>query len=398
MPRSMRRPMIEEMPAGERGSNSRAKRPESAAIVVSVRSALIEIGFGARPVGQVRAALARCPISRQVSADRRSRMTGGGAARRMGERQRRAVAFVASSITAPSRNARALRPRCLDSAGAPQATSMPFEPQRRCAATCRACVGIDQRGREAAHEAERRLARVRDSAQARRDCRPRGSADCHRVRRMRDLLGRRAASVNFSTGPSREHPDIGRLHALAHRDCARIGLVGDAAEAAGHDVPRRPGSRPHRRAARRAAARACLRPSAACRRKTHDFLADIIDAALARYQRTSRALASSASSAPMHGCLLRRKAGHLIAEGAGDSELVEHAQHVVASRAGGRTTRSRCSAATARRRSGAGARRGRKREQRARFEQRPSPACWRRDAAGADRVDQAGHAEVRGGH
>ena len=52
---------------------------------------------------------------------------------------------------------------------------------------------------------------------------------------MCDLL-RVGSSEAVSTGLSREHPDVGGFDALAHRDRARVGLVGDAGEAAGHHL------------------------------------------------------------------------------------------------------------------------------------------------------------------
>ena len=77
----------------------------------------------------------------------------------------------------------------------------------------------------------------------------------------------------------RHHPDVGRPRAVAHRYRARIGLVGDPAEAAGHDGPavaRRGREHPQHERARRDAAIVPHRRG----RQPHQFLADKVDAAI----------------------------------------------------------------------------------------------------------------------
>ena len=84
----------------------------------------------------------------------------------------------------------------------------------------------------------------------------------------------------ISTGLSASTQTSADSRALAHRDGARVGLVGDAAEAAGHDAPavrRRGGVDAQHEGARREAAVLPARRG----RQPHHLLADEIDAALA---------------------------------------------------------------------------------------------------------------------
>ena len=113
---------------------------------------------------------------------------------------------------------------------------------------------------------------------------------------MRTFSGRRqqARRLDRLVG---EHPDVGRFDAFAHRDRARVRLVGDAAEAAGHHAPavgrRRRIDAQHERPRRQLAVLPARR-----RRQPHDVLADEIDAARRRSRARSAARSASASSPP----------------------------------------------------------------------------------------------------
>ncbi len=150
----------------------------------------------------------------------------------------------------------------------------------------------------------------------------------------------------------RQHPDVGRFDALAHRDRARVGLVGDAAEAAGHHAPavrRRGGVDAQHEGARDESSVLPARR----RRQPHDLLADVIDAARRRSRRSSAARSSAPSSA---ATTPRRpsRPGAASLKGAGDRHGIERGENARALAAAGRTTRSRCSASPGPRRGDGG--------------------------------------------
>ena len=177
-----------------------------------------------------------------------------------------------------------------------------------------------------------------------------------------------------STGRVRQHPDVGRFDAFAHRHRARVGLVGNAAEAAWHHAPavgRRGGvDAQHERARDEPAVLPARR-----RRKAHDVLADVIDAARLDRGAKRRALVGLEFAAD--------DARRPVEAGRGDRRRRR------------RSKRSRARRARARARSGwphhqvamfgitrsspmqAAGEGGQERQQRARFDAGPSPACSR---------------------
>ena len=232
--------------------------------------------------------------------------------------------------------------------------------------------------------------RVRDSGRTRRDCPPRGSADCRAGARCA-LSPARGSRLVVSTGPVAEHPDVGGFDAFAHRHRARVGLVGNAAEAAGHHAPavRRRGriDAQHEGARHEPAVLPARR-----RRQPHDILADIIDAArgdvfgqarpigFARVRPAIRlrwpakpgtwslnapAIATSSSEAST-----RSRSARLAAPPGGDAghdELVAHHASREVRQEG---------------------------EQRARFEEAGARHVLDRDGARANGIDEAGHADA----
>src|SRR5271156_3743941 len=148
-------------------------------------------------------------------------------------------------------------------------------------------VGIDSTRAEAAHQPQRRLLTFEIAA------------------KPEEIVGRAARQVaehaddahSFRGGQQarrldgavRPYPDVGRFDASGHGDGARVALVGDAGESAGHDAPslrRRGGVDAKDEWARNQPAMLPARH----RRKAHDVLTDVIDAARLDRRAKPRAL------------------------------------------------------------------------------------------------------------
>ena len=194
--------------------------------------------------------------------------------------------------------------------------------------------------------------------------------------------------------PVGEHPDVGRFDAFAHRDGARVGLVGNAAEAARHHPPavgRRGGVDAQHEGPRHQPAVLPARR----RRQAHDVLADIIDAA--------QPIAATKLGALVRGRVRRRRRsagssrpGRASRKAPATETLIERGQHALAlvglaAPPGRDVGHDEVFADQPAREARQEA------EQGARFDEAGARHVLDRDAAGADRLEQARHADARGG-
>ena len=205
---------------------------------------------------------------------------------------------------------------------APQDDEQALQSLDRLARAVHRRVGIDRARAEAAHEPQRRLLALEIAAEPEQIV---GGSARQIAEHAHDphLFRRRQQGRRFDR-PVGEHPDVGRFDALAHRHRARVRLVGDAAEAARHHAPalRRRGGvdAQHERAGDKAPFLPARR-----RRKPHDVLADIIDAA--RLDRGAQRRALVGSEFAGHDAAASAEAGHGIAKGAGDRNGIERGEN-----------------------------------------------------------------------
>ncbi len=216
--------------------------------------------------------------------------------------------------------------------------------------------------------------RARDSGRTRTDCRPRGSADCRACATIWHLFRASAAALVASTGLSASTQTSADSTPCAHRNRARVGLVGNAREPARHHPPavRRRGDvdAQHERPRDQLAALPARHG-----REPHDFLADIVE------RRASRSRARQRLAVQPRKVRRRQRRGRFSSPARRRRrrrrprrcrELRARAR----ARRAGRTTRSRYWASPARRRAGRARAAAGTRASRA-IRQDPSPACSR---------------------